>query len=152
MRINIPNIYNNIIDISGFQTELNVHFSSTGFYFKSKAIESSPKRKNMFFLNFWALLPKMDIFEVVTFFSDLVVVQSTQFSSGSTYLLDPRFWWSIFLLFIRMIMVTKIFRVLTCCEELSTMNMHDILMEWFCTVTWKIKYISQPAEDILISQ
>ena len=48
-RINIPNIYNNIIDISSFQTGLNVIFNSTGFYFKSKVIEGSHKGKNMFF-------------------------------------------------------------------------------------------------------
>ena len=38
----------------------------------------------------------MHIFEVVTFFSRLVVIQSTQFFSGSTCLLDSCFWWSIF--------------------------------------------------------
>ena len=66
-------MHNNVIDISSLQTVLNVLFSSIGFYFKSKVIENSHKRKNMFF-NFWILLPKMYIFEVVTFFSCLVVV------------------------------------------------------------------------------
>ena len=65
---------NNIIDISSFQTGLNVLFSSTGFYVKSKVIEGSHKGKNMFF-NFQALLPKMYIFEVVIFFSRIVVAQ-----------------------------------------------------------------------------
>ena len=83
--MNKPNIRNNIIDISSFQNGLNGLFSSTGFYLKSKVIEGSHKGKNMFF-NFWALLLKMYIFEVVTFFSCLVVIQSTQFFSGSTYL------------------------------------------------------------------
>ena len=41
MRINIPNPHNNIIDISSFQTGLNVLFSATGFNFKSKVIEGS---------------------------------------------------------------------------------------------------------------
>ena len=63
------------------------------------------------FLNFWTLLPKLYIFEVVKFFSRPVVTQSTQFFSGSTYLKDPRFWWSIFPLTIRMSMVTRLFRV-----------------------------------------
>ena len=64
--MHIPNIHNNIIDISSFSTGLNILFSSTGFYFKSKVIEGLHKRKNMFF-NFWALLPKIYIFEVVIF-------------------------------------------------------------------------------------
>ena len=42
-------MHNNIIDISSFQTGLNVLFSSTGFYFKSKVIEGSHKGENMFF-------------------------------------------------------------------------------------------------------
>ena len=41
--------------------------------------------------NFWALLLKMYIFEVVTFSSCLVVVQSSQLFSGSTYLQDSCF-------------------------------------------------------------
>ena len=82
---NKPNMCNNIIDISSFQNGLIDLFSSTGFYFKSKVIESSHKGKNMFF-NLCTLLLKTYIFEVVTFFSCIVVIQSTQFFSGSTYL------------------------------------------------------------------
>ena len=82
---NKPNMCNNIIDISSFQNGLIDLFSSTGFYFKSKVIESSHKGKNMFF-NLCTLLLKTYIFEVVTFFSCIVVIQSTQFCSGSTYL------------------------------------------------------------------
>ena len=78
--INKPNIHNNIIDISSFQNGLKDLFSSTGLYLKSKVVG-----ENMFF-NFWTPLLKMYIFEVVTFFSCLVVIQSTQFFSGSTYL------------------------------------------------------------------
>ena len=85
LRINKPNIHNNIIGISSFETGINDLFSLTGFYFKSKVIEGSHKGKNMFF-NFWALLLKMYIFEVVTLFSRLVVIQTTQCFSGSTYL------------------------------------------------------------------
>ena len=85
LSINKPNIRNNIIGISSFQTGLKDPFSSTGFYFKSKVIEVSHKGKNTFF-NFWALLLKMYISEVATFFSCLVVIQSTQFFSGSTNL------------------------------------------------------------------
>ena len=68
--INKPNIDNNIIDISSFQNGLNELFSSTGFCVKSKVIEVSQKRENIFF-NFWALCLKMCIFDVVTFFSGL---------------------------------------------------------------------------------
>ena len=85
LSINKPNIRNIIIGISSFQTGLKDPFSSTGFYFKSKVIEVSHKGKNMLF-NFWALLLKMYISEVATFFSCLVVIQSTQFFSGSTHL------------------------------------------------------------------
>ena len=85
LRINKPNINNTIIGISSFETGINDLFSLTGFYFKSKVIQGSHKGKNMFF-NFWALLLKMYIFEVVTFFSRLVVIQTTQCFSGSTYL------------------------------------------------------------------
>ena len=78
-------IHNNIIDISSFQSGLNNLLSSTGFYFKSNVIQGSHNGKNMIF-NFWALLLRMYIFEVVTFFvSHLVVIQSTQFFSDSTY-------------------------------------------------------------------
>ena len=79
--INKANIHNNIIDISSFQNGLNDLYSSTGFYLKSKVIEVSHKEKNL-----GALLLKMYIFEVATFFSCLVVIQSTQFFSGNTYL------------------------------------------------------------------
>ena len=44
--------------------------------------------------------------------------------------------------------VTNLIRVVTCCEKLSPINIHDISTEWFCGVTWQIKYISQPAEDV----
>ena len=46
-------------------------------------------------------------------------------------------------------MVTKLFRVVTCGDELSPINAHDISMEWSCWVKWQIKYISPPAEDVL---
>ena len=83
--ISKPNIHNKINDISSFQNGLNDLSSSTDFCLKSKVIEESHNWKNMFF-SFWALLLKIYIFEVVTFFSCLVVIQSTQFFSGSTYL------------------------------------------------------------------
>ena len=39
--MNKPNIYTNITGISSFRNGLNHHFSSTGFYFKSKIDEDS---------------------------------------------------------------------------------------------------------------
>ena len=138
--INKPNIHNNIIDISSFQNGLDDLFSSTGFYLKSKVIEGSHKGKNMFF-NFWALLLKMYIFEVVTFFSCLVVIQSTQFFSVSTFYKIHVFDEPFFLLTIRMLMITKLFRVVTCCKQLSPMYMHGISTGWFWGATWQIKYI-----------
>ena len=84
-KINKPNIHNNI-DISSFQNGLNDLFSSTGFYLTSKVIEGSHNGKNMFFFNFWAFLFKIHIFQVVAFSSCLVVIQSTQFISGSANL------------------------------------------------------------------
>ena len=77
-KTNEANMHNNIIDISSFQIGLTNLFSSTGCYFKSKVMEGSHKEKNMIF-NFWALLVKIYIFEVLTFFG------------GSTYLKDSFF-------------------------------------------------------------
>ena len=48
------------------------------------------------FFNFWTLLFKNVFFETGAFFSYLVVIQSTQFFSGSTYLQDSCFWRRIF--------------------------------------------------------
>ena len=69
-----------------FQVYKMDFFYSAGFYFKSKVIEGSHKGKNMFFLIFGRFFSKCTIFVFVAFFSHLVVIQSTQFFSGSTYL------------------------------------------------------------------
>ena len=53
------------------------------------------KRKICFY-NFCVLLLEMYTFEVVQFFYCLVFIQLTQFFSGSRYLEDSCFWWSIF--------------------------------------------------------
>ena len=66
MKTNKPNIHNKIIDIASLKNELNNLFLSTGLYLKSNVLVSH-KGENMFF-NFWALLLKMYIFAVVTFF------------------------------------------------------------------------------------
>ena len=64
----------------------------------------------------------MYIFEIVAFFSGLVVIQSTQFFSGSTYLQHSRFDEAFSLLTVRIPMVTKLSRVMTCYEELQPIN------------------------------
>ena len=94
-----------------------------------------------FFLNvhFWGY----DIF------SRLVVIQSSRFFSGSTYLLDSCFWWSIFP--VKMAMTTKLFRVVKCYEEHSPINMYDTSMEWSCEITWQMKCMSPPAKDVSTS-
>ena len=62
------------------------------------------------FFNFWVLLFKMYILEVVTFLSCLVFIQSTQFFSGSTSYKICVFHETFFLLAIRTPMITKFFR------------------------------------------
>ena len=69
--------------MSSFQNGLNDPFSLNGSYLKNKVIEGSHKGEKYFF-------------EVVTFFSCLAVIQSTQFLSGNTYSQDSCFSWSIF--------------------------------------------------------
>ena len=139
--INKANIHNNIIDISSFQNGLNDLYSSTGFYLKSKVIEGSHKGKKMFF-NILALLFKIYIFEVVTFFSFVVVIQSTQFLVVVYIYKISVFDEAFFHLIIRMPMITKLFRVVTCCKELSLIYINDIF-----TVTNKI-HISTCSECI----
>ena len=52
------------------------------------------------------------------------------------------------LLTMRILMMTKLFNVVTCCEELSHINIHDITTEWSSGVAWQIKYISPPSKDV----
>ena len=83
--MNKPNINTNI-NISSFLNVLNHLFSSTDFYFQSKIIEDSEVKCKNNILDFRALPLKMNIFEVVTFFSRHMFIQSTHFFSGSGYL------------------------------------------------------------------
>ena len=80
-RMNKPK---HIGSISSFQNRYNARFSSTGFYFKSKVIEGSHKGKSNIFFNFWALVFKMYIFEIVTLSPSGYPI--SQFFSGSTHL------------------------------------------------------------------
>ena len=115
---NKPNIHNNINDISSFQNGLNYIFNSTGFYLKSKVIEGSHKGKNAFF-NFWAILLKMYSFEVVTFFFASWLSNQLNFSVMVHIYTIRIFDETFFLLILRMTMITKLFRMVTCCKELS---------------------------------
>ena len=120
-------------------------YSSTGFFFKSKVIEGNHKRK--VFFNFWALFFKKNIhFWGCDIFSYPVVIQSTQSFSGQIHVFNEAF----FLLTVRMPMATKLFRVVACWKELSSINMHDISMEWSIGDASEIKYISLPTEDVWI--
>ena len=71
------------------ELDLTILLTQTvSFYFKIKIAEGSHEVKfvkNVVFINFQVLFLKMYIF-VVTFFSRLMLIQSTQFLSGSTYL------------------------------------------------------------------
>ena len=149
LRIDKPNIQNNIIVISSFQTGLNELFSSTGFYFESKVIEGSHEKKK-----------KKYVFKFLGFFSQNFYFWSGDIFLSPSYPINSVFQWqyvsirfqvfdeAVFLLTIKMPIVTKLIKVVTCCEELSLINMHDIPTEWFCGVTWQIKWIYQPAENV----
>ena len=52
------------------------------------------------------------------------------------------------LLTIRVSMATKLIKVVTCCRELPPKNLHNTSTEWSCEVTWWVKWISPPAEDV----
>ena len=77
----------------------------------------------------------MYIFEVVTFFlvqwSSNQLIFSVAVRIYKIHVFDEVF----FLLTIRMPIATKFFRVVTCCEELSLINMHDTSIEWSHGVT-----------------
>ena len=143
-RMNKPNTQKNIIgSISSFRNLRQ--YSSTGFFFKSKVIEGSHKRK--VFFNFWALFLKKNIhFWGCDIFSYPVVIQSTQSFSGQIHVFNEAF----FLLTVRMPMATNLFRVVACWKELSSINMHDISMEGSSGDRSEIKYISLPTEDLWI--
>ena len=148
--INKPNIHNNITDISSFQNWLNGLFSSAAFYLKRKVAEGSQNGKNMLFI-FWALLLKMCIFEVVTFFSCLVFIQSTQFFSGITYLYNSCFCWSIFPLNYQNAYDHQNFQGGDMLQGALTHICAWYQAEWSCGVMWQIKHKSPPAEDVSIS-
>ena len=107
--------------------------------------------KNLFF-NFWALLLKIYIFEVVTFFSPsgypVNSIFQWQYVFNKIHVFDETFClWTI-----RMRVVTKLFKMVTCYEELSHIHMHDISMEWSFEDTWQIKYIYPPAKNVVTQE
>ena len=144
LRVNIPNIHNNINDISSFQAGLNVLFSSTGFYFKSKVIKGSHKGEKYVSLIFGHFLPKCTFLRLWHFFLALWLSSQVNFSVA-VHIYKIHVFDEVFFLLLSECLWSPNF---SGCEELSHMNMHDISAEWFCGVTWQIKYISQPAEDI----
>ena len=125
-RTNKPNIHNNT-GISSFKNGLKDLFSLTGFFVESKVIEGSHKGKNNFFFFYLgALFLKMYIFEIVTFFFSLSGYPINSIFSGIFSVAFIRFM-SFMKYFssstIRILMM--LFRVVTYCEKLSPINMHD---------------------------
>ena len=109
---------------------------------------STLEGKNMFF-NFWTLLLKMHILRLWLFFSmpgGYPISFSVVVHIYKICIFDEAF----LLLTIRIPIITKFFRVVTCCKDLSPIYMHDISTEWSCRVTWHIKYIFLPEEDVSI--
>ena len=85
---------------------------TTDFYFKSKFIEGSHDSKNNMLFNFWTLFFKMYIFGFVIFFF------AKSLSNQLSFLVVVRVYkvhifGEAFFLTIRMLMVTKLFRVVT---------------------------------------
>ena len=78
----------------------------------------------------------MYISEVVSFFSHLVLIQSTQFFSGVTvrsykiHVLIQAF----FFLTIRMPIISRLDRMVTHHDDLTTIDLHDASMKWPCEV------------------
>ena len=144
-------MHNNIIDISSSQYGFNNFFNSTGFLILRVKLQKVVIRGKIccFFL-LWALLLKMYILEVVAFF--LAQWLSNQLNVSvvahiyKIHVTDEAF----LLLTIGMPMITKHFRVVTCCKELSPIYLHDISTESSFGVTEQMKYISLSAEDVSI--
>ena len=106
LRINKPNIHNNITGISSFQTGFNELFSSTGFCFKSKVTEASHKGKNMFF-NFWALLLKCTFSRLWKYFCGSVKISQDLIFAIMNYC-SSHFMHSFFYRSIKLISISRL--------------------------------------------
>ena len=147
---NRPNIHNNINDISSPQNVVNDYFSLTVFYLKSKVVEGSHKGK-ICFLIFGQFFSKSTCLRLWHFFLTQWLSNKLNFSVAVHIYKIRVFDEAFFLLTIRMPMITKLFKVVTWCKELSPLYMHDISTESSCRVTWQMKYVFLPAEDVSIS-
>ena len=91
--------------------------------------------------NFGPFFSKCTFLRLWHWFSCLVLIQSTQFSVVvhiyEIHVLDGVF----FLLTIRMVTATKLFKVVTYHKELPPIILHDTSMGWSCEFTWQIKHI-----------
>ena len=138
MKINKPDIHNNIIDISSFQNGLNNLFLSNGLYLKSNVL-GSHKGKNMFF-QFLGTSSQNVHFCGCDIFSCLGIINELNFSVAvhvdKIHVLDEAF----FLFTIKIPMITKLFRVVACCKEL-----HSISTDCSYEIT------SPPVEDVSTS-
>ena len=127
-RMKKPNIRNNFGCISSFQNGLNNLFNSTGFCFKHKVMDGSHKGKNnVFFFTFFgtffqnAHISGWDIFLLFGKCLSNQLIFLVAVHIYKIHIFDDVF----FLLTVRIPMTTKPFRVVTFCEELSPINMHD---------------------------
>ena len=138
--------------ISSSQNGLNNLFSSTNFYCKKKFIEGIVMRreKDVFFFKFRTLYSKYKFLRLWYFFLTYSYLLPNQLNIlvevhiYKIHVFDEVF----FVLNVRMLIATKLFRVLICWELLSPINMHDTSMGWYCEVTCRIKYISLPTEEV----
>ena len=139
-RINKPNIHNNI-DILSFQNRLNNLSAKLGFILRAKLWKLATRGKIICFLILRHFLSKCTFLRLWQFCLAFWLSNQLSFLVAVRIYKIHAFDEALFLLTIRMPMVTKGFRVVTCCEELSLINKHDITTEWSCGVMWQIKYI-----------
>ena len=142
-----PNIYNSIIGISNFWKRLNPPLVIPVSILKTKLWKLAIKWENNMIFDFSVLFPKCKFLRLQHFFSRLMVIQSTHFFSGSTYLQERRVWWNIFPLSYQNAYVHQTFQGGDIREEITPINLHDTSLGLSCEVTWQIKYMSPFAED-----
>ena len=118
---------------------------------KNKIIKGNHKEKNRFFIIFEHFFSKCTFLKLWHFFLASWFSNQLNFSVLVQIYKICAFDEALFLLTIWIPMITKLFRVVTCFKELSSIYMHEISTEYSYGVTWQINYISLPTKDVLIS-
>ena len=126
----MPDMQNNIIDISSFLTGMDILFNSTGFYFKSKVLVCHNGKTIYIFFNFWALLPKMYIFEIMTFL--LAKWCSSQLKYSVAVHIYETFLKKHFSSYYQNAYGHQTFQSGDMLLGAFNKNMHGISKEWFC--------------------